>query len=103
MTPGLHAACPHCEAVFLLEEAQLNAREGLVCCGACGEIFNAKWYLTEQPDREAAGNAPEVGAAPGDSLIDPEVEKSDCSEIIAEHQAAGHQHATPRFAHTQHE
>ena len=57
MTP-LPAACPHCEAAVLLEAAHLNAREGLVRCGACGEVFNAKWHLTADAGH-AAGHAAE--------------------------------------------
>ena len=62
MTP-LPAACPHCEVAFLLEAAHLNAREGLVRCGACGEVFNAKWHLTADAEGQfPKGMAPAVGA-----------------------------------------
>jgi len=43
--PVLRTACPHCQSVFQLTDAQINAREGLVRCGACRRIFNAKWHL----------------------------------------------------------
>jgi len=46
--PVLRAACPHCQAAFQLTDAQINAREGLVRCGACRRIFNAKWHLLER-------------------------------------------------------
>ena len=58
MTP-LPAACPHCEAAVLLEAAHLNAREGLVRCGACGEVFNAKWHLTADTESQSSGHAAE--------------------------------------------
>ena len=64
MTP-LPAACPHCEAAVLLDAAHLNAREGLVRCGACGEVFNAKWHLTADAEGQSPESmAPAVGAAP---------------------------------------
>ena len=62
-TPGLPAACPHCEVAFLLDAAHLNAREGLVRCGACGEVFNAKWHLTADTESQSSGHAAE-GPAP---------------------------------------
>lgn len=46
----LRAACPHCAAVFELTAAHLEAREGLVRCGACRRIFNAKWHLVARRD-----------------------------------------------------
>ncbi len=45
--PTLRAACPKCQAVLPLTEAQMNAREGLVCCSDCHGLFNAKWHLIE--------------------------------------------------------
>ena len=70
--PGLRAACPHCAAVFLLTDEQLNTREGLVRCGTCDEIFNARWYLmgeeeeqeSEQEQAESHGSSfePELTA-----------------------------------------
>lgn len=51
----LRAACPHCQAAFQLTGAQMDAREGLVRCGACRQIFNAKWHLAS--DAERAGPA----------------------------------------------
>lgn len=81
MTLGLPVACPHCAAVFLLEEAYLNS-EGRVGCGACGELFNAKWHLTEDPEGQSSGSAPEgmvtaVGTRAGAVFADSEVEEND--------------------------
>lgn len=56
MNTGLRAACPHCAAVFQLTAAQMEAREGLVRCGACRQVFNAKWHLVE-PGGGVAGVA----------------------------------------------
>ena len=67
-TPELPAACPHCEVAFLLEAAHLNAREGLVRCGACGEVFNAKWHLTADTEGQSPGHAAEGQSLKGQSL-----------------------------------
>lgn len=57
MKPVLRTACPHCESVFQLSGAQIDAREGLVRCGACRGIFNAKWHLVERGAADTgAGN-----------------------------------------------
>lgn len=58
MKAVLRTACPHCESVFQLTDAQIEAREGLVRCGACRRIFNAKWHLVERGAVNAgAGNS----------------------------------------------
>jgi len=59
----LRAACPHCAAVFQLNPAQMDAREGLVRCGACRKIFNAKWHLVAREG--GAGSAPGADFAAG--------------------------------------
>lgn len=72
MNAILRAACPHCQAVFQLTGAQLHAREGLVRCGACRQIFNAQWHLASDVDRApvprpsspAANFPPAPAAAP---------------------------------------
>ena len=73
MTPGLRAACPHCDAMFVLTEEHLSAREGLVRCGACRQIFNAKWHLAEQAEAVSVsvdGAGPAMGDA-GDDFHSP--------------------------------
>lgn len=37
--------CPSCHQAFRLTDAQLNAKEGLVRCGFCQNVFNAKDHL----------------------------------------------------------
>ena len=46
--------CPHCATVFRAGEGQLNARQGWVRCGRCGEAFNA---LGAQPAARTADPA----------------------------------------------
>ena len=54
--PGLRAACPHCAAVFLLTDEQLNTspntRDELVRCGTCDKIFNAGLHLVAEEEKE---------------------------------------------------
>lgn len=57
MKAVLRTACPHCESVFQLTGAQVEAREGLVRCGACRQIFNAKWHLVERGAVNGAGHS----------------------------------------------
>lgn len=54
---ALRAACPHCAAMFELTAAQMEAREGLVRCGACRQIFNAKWHLVARRSEAAGADA----------------------------------------------
>ncbi|QLF93065.1 DUF3426 domain-containing protein [Pseudomonas sp. ABC1] len=48
--------CPHCQTRFRLSDAQLGVARGLVRCGACMELFNAKHSL--QPDTPPADEQP---------------------------------------------
>ena len=94
-TPELPAACPHCEVAFLLEAAHLNAREGLVRCGACGEVFNAKWHLTADAEGQSSGHAAEgkapavgAGAAP-DYFPDSETAENDAENDAVDETDSG--------------
>lgn len=44
----MHTQCPHCETVFAISAAQLEAAAGTVRCGECGHTFDAKCTLREQ-------------------------------------------------------
>jgi len=53
--------CPKCETVYQIESSQLEARDGLVRCGRCRNVFNAAWNLLDSP----SGNPlPEPEAEP---------------------------------------
>ncbi|MDD2928434.1 MAG: DUF3426 domain-containing protein [Sideroxydans sp.] len=39
--------CPQCATRFKVSDEQLNAHEGLVRCGRCHNVFNAREYLQE--------------------------------------------------------
>ncbi|MEA3292318.1 MAG: DUF3426 domain-containing protein [Pseudomonadota bacterium] len=44
--------CPNCNAIFEVAEEQLAAHEGLVRCGVCKHVFNAKWFLLDSESEE---------------------------------------------------
>jgi len=41
--------CPKCETVYQIAKGQLEARDGLVRCGRCRNVFNAAWNLLDAP------------------------------------------------------
>jgi predicted Zn finger-like uncharacterized protein len=43
--------CPHCDTRFKITEAQLEAPNGIVRCGFCKKVFDARPnYISDQPD-----------------------------------------------------
>lgn len=40
--------CPECSTRFKVSEEQLGAHDGLVRCGRCHEVFNAREYMQEE-------------------------------------------------------
>jgi len=61
MTDSFVTQCPHCQARFRVNHAQLSVARGVVRCGSCLQVFNAARQLLEQG---AAGTtAPELPAA----------------------------------------
>lgn len=57
--------CPSCELSFHISDAQLNAARGLVRCGACLKVFNARDYLDSQ--REPSQPATAKAGTPAES------------------------------------
>lgn len=78
----LITTCTHCLARFRVTPQQLNARQGQVRCGKCGEVFSGFEALERVPDddtgtrllaaREALEKKPAVEPQPADEL--PELE-----------------------------
>ena len=56
MTDSFVTQCPHCQARFRVNHAQLSVARGVVRCGSCLQVFNAVRQLLEQ---RAQANAPE--------------------------------------------
>ena len=45
--------CPHCDTRFKITEAQLDAPHGMVRCGHCLRVFDARPnFVSDQPDRQ---------------------------------------------------
>jgi predicted Zn finger-like uncharacterized protein len=45
--------CPHCDTRFKITEAQLEAPNGMVRCGYCRRVFDARPnFVPDQPDRQ---------------------------------------------------
>ncbi|MEJ2631050.1 MAG: DUF3426 domain-containing protein [Acidihalobacter sp.] len=53
----MYVECPHCQALFRITKAQLEAAEGWVRCGECGHIFEAGETLSSP--EEQTPQAPE--------------------------------------------
>lgn len=43
----MYTQCPSCNVIFAMFEEDLDAHQGLVRCGRCGEVFNASWNLVD--------------------------------------------------------
>ncbi|GMQ90456.1 MAG: hypothetical protein BMS9Abin10_0834 [Gammaproteobacteria bacterium] len=64
MNDKLFTQCPSCETTFALTPAQLEARDGLVRCGACTAVFRADQHM-RQPRTDATPVRSTGPAAPG--------------------------------------
>ena len=54
MTDSFVTQCPHCQARFRVNHAQLSVARGVVRCGSCLQVFNAARQLLEQRDQASA-------------------------------------------------
>jgi len=74
----MNTQCPHCQTLFRIEQAQLDAAGGRVRCGHCRRLFDARSHLQKELPLEALpepgdddstqselafGNAPAGGVA----------------------------------------
>ena len=58
----MYTQCPHCETIFVLTQAQLEARAGRVRCGQCQQVFRGDQYMFDTlPVRLAGGEARDDG------------------------------------------
>ncbi|MBV4454159.1 MULTISPECIES: DUF3426 domain-containing protein [Pseudomonas] len=58
MTDSFVTQCPHCQARFRVNHAQLSVARGVVRCGSCLQVFNAARQLLQQ---RGQAPAPEPG------------------------------------------
>ncbi|KAF1010648.1 MAG: hypothetical protein GAK32_01359 [Pseudomonas fluorescens] len=70
MTDSFVTQCPHCQARFRVNHAQLSVARGVVRCGSCLQVFNAARQLLEQRAAQATAPAP-VSAAPASESVTP--------------------------------
>jgi len=70
----MYTQCPHCDTFFAIGAAQLEAADGTVRCGECGETFDAKQYLSEHlPDAASDATAtPQAAGLTQDTIATPE-------------------------------
>lgn len=57
----LYATCPFCSSTLQISDAQLKAKDGLVRCGHCKDIFNASSHLIKvaKPSQQTKQTHPE--------------------------------------------
>ncbi|AZE64827.1 DUF3426 domain-containing protein [Pseudomonas synxantha] len=67
MTDSFVTQCPHCQARFRVNHAQLSVARGVVRCGSCLQVFNAARQLLEQ---RAHAPAPQPELPAGDEPAD---------------------------------
>ena len=76
--------CPACRTAFRLVADQLRLRQGLVRCGQCDTVFDAREHLIELPAPEPAGS-PETAAKAAGSTTAPAPAESPAHEAPVEH------------------
>src|SRR5689334_13040401 len=52
---SLITSCPACATIFYVNQEQLSAHHGDVCCGKCQHVFNALDRLVEVPEHANLG------------------------------------------------
>lgn len=70
MTDSFVTQCPHCQARFRVNHAQLSVARGVVRCGSCLQVFNAARQLLEQRDQVSAPE-PQVPDVPVELTLEP--------------------------------
>lgn len=62
----MYTRCPECRTVFKVTLAQLKARDGLVRCGPCTQVFRADQHLYALPGWRREPEVPPVPESTGD-------------------------------------
>ncbi|WP_426219503.1 DUF3426 domain-containing protein [Pseudomonas sp. DWRC2-2] len=70
MTDSFVTQCPHCQARFRVNHAQLSVARGVVRCGSCLQVFNAARQLLEQRG-QASAPEPQVPEVPAELTPEP--------------------------------
>lgn len=96
--------CPACRTAFRLVADQLRLRQGLVRCGQCDTVFDAREHLIELPAPEPAAGPGTIAQA-GEDIAAPAPATPPAQEAPAEHaheethKAARAQRAPRKRAH----
>ena len=64
MTDSFVTQCPHCQARFRVNHAQLSVARGVVRCGSCLQVFNAARQLLEQRAHAPEPEQPVIALPP---------------------------------------
>ncbi|MGO4328867.1 DUF3426 domain-containing protein [Cupriavidus sp. 2TAF22] len=95
--------CPACRTAFRLVADQLRLRQGLVRCGQCDTVFDAREHLIELPAPEAVPS-PEPSPEPSPVAIAPQEPAQEASqEAVAPASPPAHAGARRRAPRTPHE
>ncbi|SFB41678.1 DUF3426 domain-containing protein [Pseudomonas sp. NFPP24] len=101
MTDSFVTQCPHCQARFRVNHAQLSVARGVVRCGSCLQVFNAARQLLEQraqaptPQPEATPEAPRAISQKQWSAEELDLDNLDLDEELAKLERREIQHTQP--------
>lgn len=106
MTDSFVTQCPHCQARFRVNHAQLSVARGVVRCGSCLQVFNAARQLLEQRGKASAPEAPvELTPEPARAISqkqwtaqDLDLDNLDLDEELAKLERREIQHTLPMGA-----
>jgi len=77
--------CPHCDTRFKIAEEQLESHHGMVRCGHCLQIFNARpSFVPEQPSPQLELPMPDEPVAPAEELPADEPHATEAGQIADE-------------------
>lgn len=83
--------CPACRTAFRLVADQLRLRQGLVRCGQCDTVFDAREHLIEVPATPAGGgaaSAPTAASQPPSPALAAALAHAEAAQAAARQQAA---------------
>lgn len=81
--------CPHCDTRFKIAEEQLESHHGMVRCGHCLQIFNARpSFVPEQPSPQLELPMPDEPVAPAEELPADEPHAAEAGQTVEEIGAA---------------
>ncbi|WP_460149965.1 DUF3426 domain-containing protein [Pseudomonas sp. S3_A03] len=72
MTDSFVTQCPHCQARFRVNHAQLSVARGVVRCGSCLQVFNAARQLLEQRAHATAPGQPTAAEPTPEAVPEPQ-------------------------------